>query len=284
VLALGHELSDELQRADGARLQAALAQVRERVADTLGFELPALRVQTRDDLAGRAYRVTLSDVVLAQAVLSAGDGKSEDRLAQALCELLVHHAAELLDLQHTQTLLDALERNAPALVHNCVPKPVSLRLLCEVLRRLLAEGVSIRPLARLLESIASEAISTGDPALLVERVRVHLRRHVSFTYAQDGVLALHPVDAMIEDAVRDALAPSGLALPPAQARDIVDAVRSALGDARGRAVLVVQPDVRRHLRALLEAELPDVAVLSYAELAPELRVERRAPVRIGGAR
>ena len=193
----------------------------------------------------------------------------------------MRHGAELLDLQQAQALLDALERDAPALVHNCVPKPVSLRLLSDVLRRLLAEGVSIRPLARILETLAAEAASTSDAALLVERVRVRLRRHVSFAYAREGVLALHPVDAMIEDALRDALVPAGLALPPAQARDIIGAVRSALGAAPDRAVLIVQPDVRRHLRALLEAELPDVAVLSYAELAPELRVERRTPVRIG---
>jgi len=73
-----------------------------------------------------------------------------------------------------------------------------------------------------------------------------------------------------------------LALPPDQAQDIVDAVRRATGVESGaRAVLVTQPDVRRHLRKLLASELPEVAVLSYPELAPDVQIVRRAPVRIG---
>jgi type III secretion protein V len=275
-LALGPELASALQQHDGAPLEAMLVQIRARFADALGFELPALRVHAQSDLAARAYRVTLSDMVLAHAEAAPAE------LAEQLGALLVRHAAELIDMQQAQSLLDALERGAPALVRNSVPKPVSLRLWCEVLRRLVAEGVSIRPLARILEALANEAASSSDASVLVERIRVQLRRHVCFAHAQTGVLALHPVDAMIEDAVRDALAPSGLALPPDQARDIVSAVRAAIGAAQARAVLIVQPDVRRHLRALLEPELPGVAVLSYAELAPELRVERLAPVRIGG--
>jgi type III secretion protein V len=274
-LALGAQLASELQQRDGAALDGALSQIRTRFAETLGFELPDVQVRAQHDLGARAYRVTLSDVALAHA-----EAASAEQLAQQLGALLVRHGAELIDLQQTQTLLDALERAAPALVRNSVPKPVSLRLLCEVLRRLVAEGVSIRPLARILETVASEAATSGDASVLAERVRVQLRRHVCFAHAPAGVLALHPVDAMIEDALRDALAPSGLGLPPDQARDIVNAVRAVVGGAQ-RAVLIVQPDVRRSLRLLLEAELPDVAVLSYAELAPELRVERLAPVRIG---
>jgi type III secretion protein V len=274
-LGLGPQLASELQQNEGAALEAVLLQIRSRFAEALGFELPALRAHARDDLTGRAYRVALSDVVLAHS-----EAASVQQLAEQLGTLLVRHGAELIDMQQTQSLLDALEHSAPALVRNSVPKPVSLRLLCEVLRRLVAEGVSIRPLARILETVANETAS-ADAAAMIERVRVQLRRHVCFAYAREGVLALHPVDVMIEDALRDALAPSGLGLPPAQARDIVNAVRAAMGPVQ-RAVLIVQPDVRRALRALIETELPDVAVLSYAELASELRVERLAPVRIGG--
>jgi type III secretion protein V len=276
ALALGPQLAAELQHGNGEALEAALAQIRTRVSETLGFELPALGVHAQADLGARAYRVTLSDVVLTHSEIA-----SADQLAPQLGALLVRHGAELIDMQQTQSLLDALERTAPALVRNSVPKPVTLRLLCTVLRRLVAEGVSIRPLARMLEALANEAATSSEPAVLVERVRVQLRRHVGFAHAQAGVLAVHPVDAMIEDALRDALAPTGLALPPEQARDIVSAVRAARGTTPSNAVLITQPDVRRHLRALLEAELPEVAVLSYAELAPELRVERLAAVRIG---
>jgi type III secretion protein V len=288
AIELGGELAARLSADSGAVLERALSDVRAALWRDLGLRLPAARVRAREDLAPRAYCVALHEVMLSHADVAPGEADVARAFTAQLSALLHAHAAELLGLQDAQRLVDELAERAPALVHNVLPKPVALRLLCDVLRRLLREGVSIRPLGRILEALAGEAAAASDADVLVERVRVQLRRHVSFAHATGGVLAVHPVDAMIEDALRDALTPRGLALPPDQARDIVQAVRRAANLVNGaagsaRPVLVTQPDVRRHLRQLLEAELPAVAVLSYAELAPELRVERRAPVRIGAA-
>ncbi len=288
AIELGSELASELEHARGEPLRAALGALRERLYLELGVPLPALRVRARAALPARGYVLLLAELPCAQGAVPQGASPREaaEALAGAAAVALLPRADELLDLQATQGLLDALERSAPALVREVVPKPVSLRLLSEVLRRLLAEGVSIRPLARILELLGREAAAGSDPAALVERVRQGLSRQISFAHAPQGTLALHPVDVMIEDALRDAAAAGNVAAPPAlppeQTRDIVAAVRAALEAHAGQpgAVLVTQPDVRRHLRALLEGELPQVAVLSYPELAPELQVERRAPIRI----
>jgi type III secretion protein V len=213
-------------------------------------------------------------------------------LGVLLDRLVRRHASALLGIQQTQGLLDGLAQSAPALVQAVVPRPVSLKVLTDVLRGLLGEGVSIRGLAEILETLADEAPSSTDPGVLVERVRLRMSRQLTFSHAGDGPLILHPVDPMIEDALRDALPARGealrayavLALPPDQAQDIVDAVRTTLaGDDGAHAVLVTQPDVRRHLRKLIEADLPDVAVLSYPELAADAAIDRRVPVRVGRA-
>jgi len=57
-----------------------------------------------------------------------------------------------------------------------------------------------------------------------------------------------------------------LALEPAIAQDIIAAVRERLGGKSG--VILASGDIRRHLRSLLEPELPDVTVLAAHELAP----------------
>jgi type III secretion protein V len=285
---LGPELAGEIDASRHSPLAAAIDRMRETLFAELGLPLPAVRIRARAELTPRGYTLALFELPLGHGQLAAASATPEpaDAIAQQLSTLVRRHASELLGLQETQGLLDALERSAPALVHSAVQKPVSLKLIAEVLRRLLAEGVSIRPLAQILEALAAEAASSHDPAVLVERVRLRLSRHITFAHARAGMLALHAVDPMIEDALRDAFAVSGeaggLALPPDQARDIVAAVRSATAghpDAPG--ALVTQPDVRRHLRKLLEIELPDVAVLSYPELAPEARVEHRPSIRIG---
>jgi type III secretory pathway component EscV len=147
--------------------------------------------------------------------------------------------------------------------------------LAEVLRQLAREQVPLDDVAAILEAIALEPAPPGGftvqsvPAL-VEHLRGQLRRQISARWAPRGQLEVYTVDAMIEDAVRSAIdrrdGAQVLALEPAIAQDIVAAVRGKLGS--GPAVILTSSDVRRHLRALLEPELPDIAILAAHELAP----------------
>lgn len=198
------------------------------------------------------------------------------QLARHLGAVIRRRAAPFVGLQETQTMLDQLERAYPALVRNVVPKPVSLALLADVLRRLVEEGVSIRPLREILEALAIHAPNERDPVTLCELVRSSLKTAITHQHAPDGVLAVYLLDSMIEDAVRDAIqrtsAGSYLALPPQMARDIVGAVSTELGADRA-SVLLTQADIRRFVRRLVEVELPDVTVLSYQELDPGAQVQ-----------
>jgi type III secretion protein V len=186
-------------------------------------------------------------------------------------------AHDFVGLQEVQSMLDQLERAYPALIRNVVPKPVPLALLADVLRRLVEEGVSIRTLREILEALAIHAPGEKDPVALTEAVRGSLRRHITHAHARGGVLAVHLVDPEIEDTIRDAVqrtaTGSYLALPPASARDVLDAVRRGTAAAQGRVIVLTQSDVRRFLRRLIEVELPDVVVLSYQELDPTVTVQ-----------
>ncbi|MFI5305946.1 MAG: flagellar biosynthesis protein FlhA, partial [Polyangiales bacterium] len=224
-IALGPELGAELLSGGQRALDASLSGLRERTYAQLGLRLPEVRIETRRDLPPRAYAVELHELPCASGELAAGEPLDHaDQVVRAVEAALRPHAAELLSVQSVRELLDALERSAPALVHDTVPKPVTLRLLTEVLRRLLAEDVSIRPLDVILETLGSEAQHETDAGTLTERVRLRLGRQISFAHARDGVLALHPLDPMVEDALRSAAriggsgATAGLALPPEQAR------------------------------------------------------------------
>ncbi len=198
-------------------------------------------------------------------------------LARHLGLVVRQRAHDLLGLQETQGMLDQLERAYPALVRNVIPKPVSLAQLTDVLRRLIEEGVSIRPLREILEALAIFAPTEKDPVTLTESVRGALRRHITHKHATSGALAVLLVDPSIEDALRDAIqrTPSGsfLALAPAAARDIVAAMKKALGASGAPSIVLTQSDVRRFLRRLIESELPHVTVLSYQELDPQVTVQ-----------
>jgi type III secretion protein V len=204
-------------------------------------------------------------------------------IARHVGRVASRRASDFVGLQETQSLLDQLDRTQPALVRNVVPKPVPLPLLADVLRRLVEERVSIRPLREILEALALHAPTEKDPLQLTELVRAALRRQITYSHATGGQLGAFLVDPSVEETVREAIqrTASGtyLALAPDVARDIVEAARAELADAAPPIVVLTQADVRRFLRRLLETELPDVTVLSYQELVPEVVVQPLGRIR-----
>ncbi|MEO0321610.1 MAG: type III secretion system export apparatus subunit SctV [Myxococcota bacterium] len=208
-------------------------------------------------------------------------------VARALGAAVRRRASTLLGLQETQAMLDQLERAYPALVRNVVPKPVSLALLADVLRRLVDEGVSVRPLREILEALAVHAPSERDPVALTELVRSGLKRQITHRFAEDGALDVFLLDPAIEDALRDGIqrtaTGSYLALPPDLSREIIGAVKAEAEHAGAGLpfVLVTQADVRRFLRRLVEVDVPDAVVLSFQELAPDVRIQPLGRVRAG---
>jgi type III secretion protein V len=233
-----------------------LADIRERIARDTGVPIPPLSISRHGDAD---VVLALDDTPVAWTTL--------DALPSALAGLV----PELIGIDRTQAMLDRASTHAPILVREVVPRLVTLPTLTEVLRTLARERIPLADLAPILEGIALAPKSDDTPAL-VDHLRGHLRRQISARWAPRGQLAVYTVDAMIEDAVRSAIERRDgaqiLALEPAIAQDIVAAVRRTLGDKPGVGVILASGDVRRHLRSLLEPELPEVAVLAAHELAP----------------
>ena len=284
---------------DGAEresLRAASLGLRERLFADLGVPLPPPRVRVAPGLPARSAVVSLFEVPARVISIAASvtDAEAVKLITEAAAELLRARASDFLGLAETQRLLDELEQLAPATVRNVVPKPVSLTLLTDVLRRLLEERVSIRDLRAILEALASVASTEKDALTLTELVRAQLRRALTFRLtrgaSQLGVVLIDPI---IEETVRRAVTrtPAGafLTLAPAAARDVVAALRrsaseaSALATPGGHgAVFLTQPDIRRFVRKLVESDLPDAMVVSFAELLPEVTLRPLARANLVG--
>jgi len=290
---------------DGAPLAERLTpRLRERLFAELGIPLPLLRVRLSvPGVAPNTYVLRLNEVPLGGGVMGDGVGGSssegegqvatadaDDSLSAAVLSLLRRYGHELIGIQESQALIEALERTHPALVREVVPKLVSTSLLTDVLRRLAEEGVSLRNLKDILGALAEWGSSERDPVVLTEHVRGALRRAITYRHVgPDGVLSAYLLDPMIEEAVREAIhktaTGSYLALEPQLSRDIVRAVGRAVGTAADRAerphpVILTSVDLRRYVRRLVETEHPEIAVLAYPELAPEAQVQALGRIRI----
>jgi type III secretion protein V len=120
-----------------------------------------------------------------------------------------------------------------------------------------------------------------DPLTLAEFVRAQLRRPITHSLTRGArELQVLLLDSHIEETVRGAVtrtaAGSFLALAPVASRDILSAIRRAIANhATGvdPLVLLTQPDIRRYVRKLVEPELPDVRIISFAELLPEVSIK-----------
>ena len=201
----------------------------------------------------------------------------EEVIVLHLLQVLRRYGHEFVGIQETQVLLDQLARTQPALVREVVPKVVSPALLTEILRRLAAEGISLRSLREILGALAERAPTDSDPGSLTEHVRAALRRQITFAHAGDsGVLRAYFLDPMIEDTMREAIQHGAngttLALEPELSSDIVKAVGRAVAD-NGTPVIVTTADIRCHVRGLLQAEYPQLVVLSYQEIEPSVKLQ-----------
>jgi type III secretion protein V len=275
-------------------LRAIATSLRDELFSELGVPFPAARFRVNDAIPPRHVVLSIHEVPAKVFVVPEGDDDeaAAKRIADETLPLLRARAADFLGLAETQRLLDELEQIAAATVRNVVPKPVSLTLLADVLRRLVEEGVSIRDLRAILEALSTVAHVEKDPLQLAEFVRAQLRRAITFRLTRGASqLSVHLLDPTIEDTIRRAITRTAngafLTLPPSSARDIIAAIRRAFDEGKanehaGDLVLLTQPDIRRFVRKLIDVDLPNATVVSFAELLPEVSLRPLARAHLGG--
>lgn len=265
-------------------LRAATDRLREQIFIELGVPLPECDLQIDDAQATGQLQLRLHEVDCQQVALPepATDTQVSRIVLEQLTPVLRRHAAEFLGMAETQMLLNALETVAPQTVRQVVPKVVSLATLTEILRRLVEEGISVRDLSSILQALTLASSSERDPLALAEFVRAGLRRSTTHQLTAGetrlGVILLDPsVEEVVRAGITHSTTGAFLALAPSATADIVSAVARAVAEAAKQhsktPVLLAAPDTRRFIRRLLEAKLPDLRVISPAELLPEIALE-----------
>jgi flagellar biosynthesis protein FlhA len=196
-------------------------------------------------------------------------------VATHLTEVVKEHAPEILTRQDTRDLLDNLKQDYPALVEDVVPNRLSLSEIQEVLKNLLRERVSIRDLVTIIETISSLASGVRDPDLLSEGTRRALARTITNQYrAPDGalhVITLSPrVEKIMSDAMGDLSQGITLSLRPNVAQQLLELTAERLEGLASHGyvpVVLCSAAVRLAFKRFTERALPNLAVLSYSEVA-----------------
>jgi len=206
---------------------------------------------------------------------------AESVIVTHLTETIRTHVADLLTRQDVRALLDRLKESNAAVVEEVVPDLLSVGEIQRVLQSLLREGVSIRDLGAIVEVVGDRARVTRDPVLLAEYARQALGRAIVMPHVDNEQrLRAISLDPAIEQEISDSIAQTAdgeyLAMEPSRAHALVGslAVQAENAVARGgRPVVICSSRVRRHLRRLVEQNLPQLSICAYNEIAPGISVE-----------
>jgi flagellar biosynthesis protein FlhA len=194
-------------------------------------------------------------------------------VATHLNHLITSHAAELLGRQEVQQLLDHLAKEMPKLVEDLVPKMVSISTLQKVLQNLLNEGVHIRDMRTIIECLAEQSSQVQEANELTALVRIALGRAiVQDIFPGTNELSVMALDNRLERLLMQALqasGPDGAGIEPGLADTLQFQTQQAAQHQEQLGltpVLLVPAPLRALLSRFLRRALPQLKVLSHAEL------------------
>ncbi|QOF77199.1 flagellar biosynthesis protein FlhA [Variovorax sp. 38R] len=194
-------------------------------------------------------------------------------MATHLNHLIHTHAAELLGRQEVQQLLDQIAKTAPKLTEDLVPKVLSLSTLHKVLQNLLDEEVPIRDMRTILDVMAEHAPTVKDPTELTTLTRLALGRAITQQlFPGEEEMQVIGLDGSLDSVLQQALNNSS-GIEPGIADNLLKQAQAAIvrQEQMGLApVLVVQHALRVLLSRFLRRSLPQLKVLSHAEI-PDAR-------------
>ena len=209
---------------------------------------------------------------------------AEEVISRHLETVFRAHAGELLGRVEVQELLDSLARSTQGLVADVVPGLMPVTALQTLLQNLVNDGVSIRDSRTILETLAARAGKTQNLEDLTETVRAALGRSiVDRLFEGSETLHVMSLNAEAENQLLQEMGEEGEALisPDLQeslARGAEQAV-AQLAEAGYAPVLLVSPLLRPMLSHILRRTLPALAVISYAEIPADKRVETSAELK-----
>jgi len=211
-----------------------------------------------------------------------------DLVASHVAAVLRRYASQFIGIQEVNFLLGRMGQDYPELVKETL-RVVPLQKVAEVLRRLVDEGISIRNLRDIFEALADAGQREKDIVVLTEYARMGLKPYLSNKYAGPGktlpALLIHPdLEEKFRQSIRVTTGGSHMALDPQLANQVLNQLRAhrspPTDGSEPRAVVLTTVDIRRFVRKLIENELYELAVLSYQELAPDVRVQPIAQIRV----
>lgn len=191
-----------------------------------------------------------------------------------LTEVIKQQSPNLLTRAETERMVGRVRERHASLVEELIPKVLALGEVQKVLQSLLRERVPIRNLELILETLGDHGARNHDAEFLTERVRERVGSAICQSLANAAgelhVLTFDPsVEQALTQGIRTVEEKATLVLEPRLAEQVLrrlGAEMERMMSGNHTPVILCPPTLRRYVRKLTERVLPQLAVISLAEV------------------
>lgn len=237
------------------------------------FGLPAIWIEPKDkDLA----EMSGYTVVSASAVISTH-----------ITEVIKKCSYEIVSRYDIQQLIDNLKKEISEEYVDDIMKDITIGDVQIVVQNLLKENVAIRDLKTILETISLQSKINKNPTYLTECVRQALSRNIcKQNLADTGELYVVTLSPDVENTIAKGASPDGtsVTLDPSFTRNLFDKMNTELEKAitatSNQPVILCSSPIRMLFRKLVERTYPQIAIMSYNEISPNVKVKSVGVVKI----
>lgn len=235
------------------------------------FGLPALWISESDRELAELNGFT---VVTPSAVISTH-----------LTEVIKKNSSEILTRADVKSLIENLKKDNEEVIDQLM-KDITYSEIQTVMQALLKERVSVRDLQSILESISTHSRISKASDYLTEQCRMALSRTICKQNMTDaGDLLAITLSPDVENEIASGLSGDGqnLSLDPNFTRTMIDnlnrEIEAALTQTGSQPVILCSSPIRIAFRRLIERTYPQISVLSYNEIPPNINARSVGIVR-----
>jgi len=220
--------------------------------------------------------------------LSAAAKAASSALIRHVNEILQRRAPELLGRDEVEAILEAAEEKFPVVTGE-VKSLLPLGIIREILMSIVSEQVSIRHIAVILETLADWGSFGPAPSeTIVEQIRQSLKRQICLEYAdEDLTLRVLTLEQKLEKDFASHSPASGIGInnPVSVGEEWLNAISfsiKAMEEKGFPPVILCSPAARSAVKEATRRKIPNLAVLSYMEIPPDINIQSLGEISVAG--
>ncbi len=202
-------------------------------------------------------------------------------LATHIMEIIKKNAHRLISREDVNYLIENLKKTHRSVIEELIPNVLTMGVVQKVLQLLLKESIPVKDLSLILETLSDYATYTKDYETLTEMVRQTLAPTISKKFQDsEGIISSITLDPQVEQLITEGLKNAAgrgetFILPPNIITKLIEDMnqKMELMTMNGNMpILIVSPSIRKYIKKTIDPYLPDLVVLSFSELTPNMQI------------